>query len=126
LHNYVRYVDLKACITRLPENGYGANVTTWPIRLQTPPDRLQSIQIDSFISRKEHFNAESKYWNEIIESYVRSLHWKKIQLRNVMDMRAGFGGYRLYLMPHSCIRICATHFSSLMVYKLALTDLRRH
>ncbi|XP_059456120.1 probable methyltransferase PMT11 isoform X2 [Corylus avellana] len=88
----VWYVDLKACITRLPENGYGANVTTWPARLQTPPDRLQSIQIDAYTSRKELFKAESKYWNEIIESYVRSLHWKKIRLRNVMDMRAGFGG----------------------------------
>jgi hypothetical protein len=94
--------------------------------LQTPPDRLQSIQIDAYTSRKELFKAESKYWNEIIESYVRSLHWKKIQLRNVMDMRAGFGGYHLYHMPYSSIRIFATHFSSLMVYKLALTDLRRH
>lgn len=126
MHNYVRYVDLKACITRLPENGYGANVTSWPARLQTPPDRLQSIQIDAYSSRKELFKAESKYWNEIIESYVRALHWKKIRLRNVMDMRAGFGGYHLYLMPYSSIRILTTHFSSLMVYKLALTDLQRH
>uniref|UniRef100_A0A2N9FDR6 Methyltransferase n=1 Tax=Fagus sylvatica TaxID=28930 RepID=A0A2N9FDR6_FAGSY len=89
----VWYVDLKACITRLPENGYGANVTTWPARLQTPPDRLQSIQMDAYISRNELFKAESRYWNEIIESYVRALHWKKFRLRNVMDMRAGFGGF---------------------------------
>ncbi|XP_059456119.1 probable methyltransferase PMT11 isoform X1 [Corylus avellana] len=97
----VWYVDLKACITRLPENGYGANVTTWPARLQTPPDRLQSIQIDAYTSRKELFKAESKYWNEIIESYVRSLHWKKIRLRNVMDMRAGFGGFAAALMEQN-------------------------
>lgn len=89
----VWYVDLKACITRLPENGYGANITTWPARLQTPPDRLQSIQLDALLSRNELFKAESRYWNEIIESYVRALHWKKIRLRNVMDMRAGFGGF---------------------------------
>lgn len=93
MHNHVRYSDLKSCISRLPENGVGANVTTWPARLQTPPSRLQSIQIDAYISRKELFTAESKYWNEIIASYVRALHWKKIRLRNVMDMRAGFGGY---------------------------------
>ncbi|XP_075670566.1 putative methyltransferase PMT11 [Castanea sativa] len=89
----VWYVDLKACITGLPENGYGANITTWPARLQTPPDRLQSIQMDALLSRNELFKAESRYWNEIIESYVRALHWKKIRLRNVMDMRAGFGGF---------------------------------
>ncbi|KAJ7964569.1 S-adenosyl-L-methionine-dependent methyltransferases superfamily protein [Quillaja saponaria] len=94
----VWYADLKACISRLPENGYGANVTTWPARLQTPPDRLQSIQMDAYISRKELFKAESKYWNEIIESYVRALHWKKIRLRNVMDMRAGFGGFAAALI----------------------------
>ncbi|KAI4299527.1 hypothetical protein L6164_032979 [Bauhinia variegata] len=94
----VWYVDLKACITRLPENGYGSNVTRWPARLQTPPDRLQSIKLDAFISRKELFKAESKYWNEIIGSYVRALHWKKMKLRNVMDMRAGFGGFAAALI----------------------------
>ncbi|KAE8683096.1 putative methyltransferase PMT11 [Hibiscus syriacus] len=96
----VWYVDLKACISRLPENGYGANVAPWPARLQTPPDRLQSIRIDSYIARKEHFKAESKYWNEIVASYVRSLHWKKFNLRNVMDMRAGFGGFAAALIDN--------------------------
>ncbi|KAK7276311.1 hypothetical protein RIF29_17450 [Crotalaria pallida] len=94
----VWYVNLKACISPLPENGYGANVTRWPERLQTPPDRLQSIKIDAFISRKELFKAESKYWNEIIGGYVRALHWKKMRLRNVLDMRAGFGGFAAALI----------------------------
>ncbi|KAM3344969.1 putative methyltransferase PMT11 [Capsicum galapagoense] len=96
----VWYVDLKACITRLPEEGYGANITTWPSRLQYPPDRLQSIQVDSFMSRKELFRAESKFWNEIIGSYVRAWHWKKLKLRNVMDMRAGFGGFAAALIEN--------------------------
>ncbi|KAG4920301.1 hypothetical protein AAZX31_18G034700 [Glycine max] len=94
----VWYVDLKACISELPKNGYGANVTEWPARLQTPPDRLQSIKLDAFTSRSELFRAESKYWNEIIASYVRVLHWKEIRLRNVMDMRAGFGGFAAALI----------------------------
>lgn len=69
------------------------NVTKWPSRLHQPPDRLRSIKMDAVISRKELFNAESKYWNEIIYSYVQAYHWKEYNLRNVMDMRAGFGGY---------------------------------
>jgi SAM-dependent methyltransferase len=89
----VWYVDLKACITRIEENGYGANLAPWPARLLTPPDRLQTIQIDSYIARKELFVAESKYWKEIISNYVNALHWKQIGLRNVLDMRAGFGGF---------------------------------
>ncbi|KAL1308129.1 hypothetical protein HN51_050060 [Arachis hypogaea] len=95
------YVDLKACISRLPENGYGANITNWPARLHTSPDRLQSINIDAFISRKELFRAESKYWNEIISGYVRALHWKKMKLRNIMDMRAGFGGFAAALIDQT-------------------------
>lgn len=94
----VWYVDLKACITRLPENGYGANVSIWPARLENPPDRLQSIQMDAYISRKDLFKAESKYWNEIISSYVRHLKWKKFKLRNVLDMRAGLGGFAAALI----------------------------
>ncbi|GLT89079.1 hypothetical protein SLE2022_070800 [Rubroshorea leprosula] len=89
----VWYIDLKSCITQLPENGFGANVASWPAHLETPPDRLQSIQIDAYIARNELFKAESKFWNETIANFVRGLGWKKIRLRNVMDMRAGFGGF---------------------------------
>ncbi|KAL6980592.1 hypothetical protein U1Q18_022233 [Sarracenia purpurea var. burkii] len=96
----VWYVDLRACITRLPEDGAGANVPTWPSRLHSPPDRLQSIRMDAYISRRELFRAESKYWNEIIGSYVHALHWKKFKLRNVLDMRAGFGGFAAALIDH--------------------------
>ncbi|MED6216809.1 hypothetical protein PIB30_011400 [Stylosanthes scabra] len=89
----VWYVGLKACITQLPSNGYGSNVSKWPARLHQPPDRLQSIKHDASLSIKELFRAESKYWKEIIDSYIRAFLWKQFNLRNVMDMRAGFGGF---------------------------------
>ncbi|KAF7147016.1 hypothetical protein RHSIM_Rhsim03G0133700 [Rhododendron simsii] len=95
-----RYVDLKACIIRLPDDVTRSNVTTWPARLLNPPDRLQSIQMDAYISRKELFRAESKYWSEIIASYVRVSHLKSYKLRNVLDMRAGFGGFATALIEH--------------------------
>ncbi|GKU91986.1 hypothetical protein SLEP1_g5781 [Rubroshorea leprosula] len=96
----VWYIDLKLCITQLPENGFGANVASWPARLETPPDRLQSIQIDAYITRNELFKAESKFWNETIANFVRGLGWKKIRLRNVMDMRASFGGFAAALIEN--------------------------
>ncbi|XAR71992.1 Phosphoethanolamine N-methyltransferase [Bertholletia excelsa] len=96
----VWYADLKACISRLPEDGSGANLMAWPARLHNPPARLQSLEMDAFISRKELFKAESKYWSEIIESYIRALHWKKFKFRNVLDMRAGFGGFAAALIEH--------------------------
>ncbi|XP_068667299.1 probable methyltransferase PMT11 [Aristolochia californica] len=89
----VWYVDLKPCITQLPENGLGANLTKWPERLHYPPERLQIIEMDAYMAKKELFKAESKFWNDIVESYVRAYHWKKLRLRNVMDMRASFGGF---------------------------------
>jgi hypothetical protein len=92
---FCRNVGLKACITQLPENGYGGNVTTWPARLHYPPDRLQSIEMDAYKSRKEIFKAESKFWNEIIDGYIHAFRWKGFKLRNVMDMRAGYGGYNI-------------------------------
>ncbi|CAI9767548.1 unnamed protein product [Fraxinus pennsylvanica] len=95
-----RYVDLKGCITQLPEEGYGLNIITWPAQLQNPPVRLQSIQIDAYMSRNELFRAESRYWHEIIESYVRALYWKEFKLRNVLDMRAGFGGFAAGLIEN--------------------------
>ncbi|XVF19480.1 hypothetical protein REPUB_Repub11eG0114300 [Reevesia pubescens] len=50
----VWYVDLKACIiSRFPENGYDANVASWLACLQTPLDRLLSIESDSYIARKK-------------------------------------------------------------------------
>lgn len=89
----VWYVGLKACITQLPDNGYGANITTWPKRLHYPPDRLFSIKMDAYMSRKDIYRAESKYWNDIVSSYVSAFRLKTLNARNVLDMRAGYGGY---------------------------------
>jgi Putative S-adenosyl-L-methionine-dependent methyltransferase len=48
--------------------------------------------MDSIIAKNELFKAETNYWDDIIEGYIRIFKWKKLQIRNVMDMRAGFGG----------------------------------
>lgn len=88
-------MDLKPCISHIPENKYGANITAWPARLHHPPDRLEGVEMDAFMAKDEIFMAETRYWTNIIEGYIRAFHWKKLQLRNVMDMRAGFGGYAL-------------------------------
>ncbi|RVW51169.1 putative methyltransferase PMT12 [Vitis vinifera] len=92
------YVGMKPCITLLPENGYGANVTAWPARLNDLPERLQTIEMDAYISRKEILKADTKFWHEVIYGYVHAYHWNDSKLRNVMDMRAGFGGFAAALI----------------------------
>ncbi|WKA09365.1 hypothetical protein VitviT2T_027022 [Vitis vinifera] len=94
----VWYVGMKPCITLLPENGYGANVTAWPARLNDLPERLQTIEMDAYISRKEILKADTKFWHEVIYGYVHAYHWNDSKLRNVMDMRAGFGGFAAALI----------------------------
>ncbi|XP_042389966.1 probable methyltransferase PMT11 [Zingiber officinale] len=96
--NTVWYVSQKACITRLPENGYGANVSSWPARLHEPPQRLQEVDMDAYTAKNEIFEAESQYWNETVESFIRIFRWQTLNLRNVMDMRAGFGGFAAALI----------------------------
>ncbi|XP_057795646.1 probable methyltransferase PMT10 [Salvia miltiorrhiza] len=92
------HVDVKACITRLPENGYGTNTSDWPARLHSPPDRLFTIEMDAEKSRKELYKADSRYRNDIVRGYVGAFHLNQMNLRNVMDMKAGYGGYAAALV----------------------------
>ncbi|MCD9561161.1 hypothetical protein HAX54_020139 [Datura stramonium] len=94
-------VNLTKCITQLPGNGYGANVTAWPARLHSPPDRLFSIKMDAELSRREIYKAESRFWHDIIRGYIGAFHWKTLDLRNVMDMRAVYGGFAAALHDFS-------------------------
>ncbi|KAH0681320.1 hypothetical protein KY284_022405 [Solanum tuberosum] len=86
-------VNLTKCITQLPENGYGANVTAWPARLHSPPDRLFSIKMDAELSRREIYKAESNFWYAVIKGYIGAFRWETLNLRNVLDMRAVYGGF---------------------------------
>ncbi|KMZ74983.1 S-adenosyl-L-methionine-dependent methyltransferases superfamilyprotein [Zostera marina] len=97
----VWYIGLKPCISRLPENGDGTINTAWPDRLDNPPERLKGVEMDAYISKKELFKAESNYWNSIIKGYNRVFHWENMQLRNVMDMKAGFGGFAAALIKQN-------------------------
>ncbi|MCL7022892.1 hypothetical protein MKW94_018479 [Papaver nudicaule] len=98
----VWYVNLEACITRLPENGYGTNITTWPNRLDSIPDRLHSIQLETQISRGELLKAENRYWMQTLTGYLRT-NWERKRFQNVMDMRAGFGGFAAALINRGIV-----------------------
>nr|GME04729.1 probable methyltransferase PMT10 [Ipomoea batatas] len=94
----VWYVNMKACITRLPENGYGSNVTAWPARLNSPPDRLFTVKMDAILSRKEIYKADTHYMYDVVRGYIGAFHWRKFRFRNVMDMKAGYGSFAAALV----------------------------
>ncbi|XP_078428166.1 putative methyltransferase PMT12 [Wolffia australiana] len=94
----VWYVNLTACISRIPENNDGTNLTAWPARLQHPPNRLRGVEMDAFMAKDEIFMAETRYWSSLVEGYIKAFKWKNLRLRNIMDMRAGFGGFAAALI----------------------------
>ncbi|XP_047977940.1 probable methyltransferase PMT10 [Salvia hispanica] len=91
-------VKAKKCIARIPEDGNGANLTDWPARLHSVPDRLLSIKTDSDVSRRQLYRADSIYCNAIVHGYVSVFKINEAKIRNVMDMRAGYGGFAAALL----------------------------
>ncbi|XP_024376976.1 probable methyltransferase PMT11 isoform X1 [Physcomitrium patens] len=87
------YVSLQSCLTLLPENGLGGDLPEWPARLSTPPRRLETIVMDATQARSYVFKSDQRYWHVVVEGYLRGLGLHKEDFRNIMDMRAMYGGF---------------------------------
>lgn len=92
------YVPLQSCITPLPENGLGGNLPEWPARLSTPPRRLETVVMDAGLAKPQVFKSDQRYWHAVVESYLRGLGLHKEEFRNIMDMRAMYGGFATALV----------------------------
>lgn len=49
--------------------------------------------MDAELSRQQVLKSDNRYWYVIVEGYLRGLGIQKEDFRNVMDMRAMYGGY---------------------------------
>lgn len=80
-------VDKSERGTQWPEN--------WPNRLQTPPYWLNSSQMGIYGKpAPQDFARDYEHWKRVINnSYMKSLGINWSGVRNVMDMRAVYGGY---------------------------------
>lgn len=82
---------MKTCLHTIPSSieQHGAEwPEEWPKRLETYPD---------WFAHKDKVTADSNHWKAVTEkSYLAGLgiDWSKI--RNVMDMKAIYGGYDAY------------------------------
>ncbi|EXB63944.1 putative methyltransferase PMT28 [Morus notabilis] len=81
------YVPMKTCLHPIPSaiEQHGTEwPEEWPKRLDTVPDWLDD---------KDKLVADSKHWSSIIEkSYLTGLGIDWANIRNVMDMKAIYGG----------------------------------
>ncbi|KAI5073340.1 hypothetical protein GOP47_0011353 [Adiantum capillus-veneris] len=90
------YVPMTACIHKIPdEDERGAEwPQEWPLRLTESPAWLSNQKGVYGKTAAADFRVDTEHWQRAVQkSYLRGLgiEWKNI--RNVMDMRAVYGGF---------------------------------
>ncbi|KAH9662936.1 putative methyltransferase PMT27 [Citrus sinensis] len=96
--NAAWYVPLQACVHRVPvdkaERG-SQWPEAWPHRLQRPPYWLNSSQMGIYgRPAPQDFTRDYKHWRYVVStSYMSGLGINWSNVRNVMDMRAVYGGF---------------------------------
>lgn len=108
IHGALHYIDfleevtacttLQACLHKAPieANQRGSDwPEEWPLRLQTPPYWLNRSQMGIYGKpAPEDFTADYEHWKQVVSKlYLSGLGISWSDVRNIMDMRAVYGGY---------------------------------
>ncbi|KAL1204061.1 putative methyltransferase PMT26 [Cardamine amara subsp. amara] len=91
-------VPLQACMHTAPEDKTQRGSQwpeQWPERLEKPPFWLSSSQTGVYgKAAPEDFSADYEHWKRVVtKSYLKGLGINWASVRNVMDMRAVYGGF---------------------------------
>ncbi|KAG1360630.1 putative methyltransferase PMT27 [Cocos nucifera] len=96
--NAAWYIPLKACMHRVPVDASERGsqwLEEWPQRLQVPPYWLNSSQMGVYGKPAPNdFTSDHEHWTRVVKkSYINGFGIDWSQVRNVMDMRAVYGGF---------------------------------
>ncbi|KAJ9703615.1 hypothetical protein PVL29_005086 [Vitis rotundifolia] len=96
--NAAWYVPLQACMHRAPVDGAERGTqwpAEWPRRLQVPPYWLNKAQMGIYgRPAPDDFASDYEHWKRVVnKSYLNGLGISWSNVRNVMDMRAVYGGF---------------------------------
>ncbi|KAK6129579.1 hypothetical protein DH2020_036680 [Rehmannia glutinosa] len=96
--NAAWYVPLQSCMHRVPlqESERGSQwPEEWPDRLQTPPYWLNKSQMGIYGKPyPDDFASDYEHWKKVVSMlYMNGLGISWSHVRNVMDMRAAYGGF---------------------------------
>ncbi|CAN8264455.1 unnamed protein product [Cochlearia groenlandica] len=96
-------VPLQACMHTAPEDKTQRGSQwpeQWPARLEKPPFWLLSSQTGVYgKAAPEDFTADYEHWKHVVtNSYLKGLGINWATVRNVMDMRAVYGGFAAALI----------------------------
>ncbi|KAF3332283.1 putative methyltransferase PMT24 [Carex littledalei] len=96
--NAAWYIPLKTCMHKIPTNESDRGSSwpqDWPRRLQDPPYWLSNSQASIYGKPpNEDFSTDTEHWKRVVtKSYLSGfgINWSRV--RNVMDMRAVYGGF---------------------------------
>ncbi|XP_074381487.1 putative methyltransferase PMT24 isoform X2 [Apium graveolens] len=96
--NAAWYVPLQSCLHRVPTDAAERGSQwpqEWPRRLQVSPYWLNRSQMGIYGKpAPDDFSADYKHWKSIVsKSYLNGLGISWSNVRNIMDMRAVYGGF---------------------------------
>ncbi|CAN8278683.1 unnamed protein product [Cochlearia groenlandica] len=96
--NAAWYVPLQACMHKVPTNMVERGSKwpdLWPRRLQTPPYWLNSSQMGIYGKpAPRDFTTDYEHWKHVVSKvYMNEIGISWSNVRNVMDMRAVYGGF---------------------------------
>ncbi|KAJ7528527.1 hypothetical protein O6H91_15G007200 [Diphasiastrum complanatum] len=92
------YVRMRSCLHKIPDSNSIHGIEwprDWPMRLEEPPTWLSAVPKGLYGKQAAaEFQSDNEHWKHIIEkSYLRGLGIKWEEIRNVLDMKAGYGGF---------------------------------
>ncbi|KAF3787094.1 putative methyltransferase [Nymphaea thermarum] len=92
------YVPLQACMHKVPVDSTERGSQwpeQWPLRLEKPPYWLSTSQTGVYgRPAPEDFKADYEHWKHVVnKSYLKGLGINWSTVRNIMDMRAVYGGF---------------------------------
>ncbi|CAN6459046.1 unnamed protein product [Victoria cruziana] len=91
------YVPLQACMHQVPVDSTERGSQwpeQWPLRLEKPPYWLSTSQTGVYgRPAPEDFKVDYEHWKHVVsKSYLKGLGINWSSVRNIMDMRAVYGG----------------------------------
>ncbi|XWS33137.1 hypothetical protein CRYUN_Cryun22dG0053000 [Craigia yunnanensis] len=94
-------VPLQTCMHKVPVDASERGSQwpeQWPARLEKSPYWLLSSQVGVYGKAvPEDFAADNEHWKRVVKSYIRGMGINWSSVRNVMDMRAVYGGFAVAL-----------------------------
>ncbi|XP_039010644.1 probable methyltransferase PMT26 [Hibiscus syriacus] len=89
-------VSLKTCMHKVPVDASERGSKwpePWPARLEKSPYWLLSSHVGVYgKAAPEDFASDSEHWKRVVQSYRKmGINW--LSIRNVMDMKAVYGGF---------------------------------